>query len=49
MYQHIEFINGSNPYISKTEKDFKRICEHYVLIPIAENFWKATFYQCCAM
>ena len=42
MYQYIEFINGSNPYISKTEKDFKWMCEHYVLIPIAENFWKAT-------
>ena len=23
-YQHIEFIDGSNLYISKTEKDFKR-------------------------
>lgn len=42
MYQHIEFIDGSNPYISKTEKDFKWMCEHYVLIPIVENFWKAT-------
>ena len=42
MYQHIEFIDGSNPYISKTEKDFKWMCEHYVLIPIAENFWKVT-------
>mgnify|MGYP000010857157 FL=1 len=42
MYQHIEFIDGSNSYISKTEKDFKWMCEHYVLIPIAENFWKAT-------
>ena len=43
MYQqHIEFTNGSNPYISKTEKDFKWMCEHYVLIQIAENFWKAT-------
>ena len=42
MYQHIEFIDGSNPYISKTEKDFKWMCEHYALIPIAENFWKAT-------
>lgn len=41
-YQHIEFIDGSNPYISKTEKDFKWVCERYVLIPIAENFWKAT-------
>ena len=42
MYQHIEFIDGSNSYISKTEKDFKWMCEHYVLIPIAKNFWKAT-------
>ena len=42
MYQHIEFIDGSNPYISKTENDFKWMCEHYVLIPISENFWKAT-------
>jgi hypothetical protein len=42
MYQHIEFINGSNPYISKTEKDFKRMCEKYLLIPVAENCWKAT-------
>lgn len=41
-YQHIEFIDGSNPYISKTEKNFKWMCKHYVLIPIAENFWKAT-------
>lgn len=42
MWQHIEFINGSNPYISKTEKDFKRMSEQYLLIPISENFWKAT-------
>lgn len=42
MYQHIEFINGSNPYISKTEKDFKWISEHYILIPITEGYWKAT-------
>lgn len=40
--QTLEFIDGSNSYICKTEKDFKRMCEHYVLIPIAENFWKAT-------
>lgn len=42
MWQHIEFVDGSNPYISKTEKDFKWMNEHYVLIPIKENFWKAT-------
>ena len=42
MYQHIEFIDGSNPYISKTEKDFKWMNERYILIPLAEGFWKAT-------
>lgn len=42
MWQHIEFADGSNPYISKTEKDFKRMSEQYLLIPISENFWKAT-------
>lgn len=42
MWQHIEFADGSNPYISKTEKDFKRMSEQYLLIPICENFWMAT-------
>ena len=42
MYQHIEFIDGSNPYISKTEKSFKWMQDHYVLKPIADGFWKAT-------
>lgn len=42
MWQHIEFADGSNPYISKTEKDFKWMNENYVLIPISENCWKAT-------
>lgn len=42
MYQHIEFIDGSNSYICKTEKSFKWMKEHYVLEPIKEGFWKAT-------
>ena len=42
MYQHIEFIDGSNPYICKTEREFKRINEKYLLIPEGENCWKAT-------
>lgn len=42
MWQHIEFADGSNPYISKTEKNFKRMSEQYLLIPISENSWKAT-------
>lgn len=42
MYQHIEFIDGSNPYICKSEKDFKRIKERYIIEPIKEGFWMAT-------
>lgn len=43
VYQHITFIDGSNPYICKTEKSFKWMKEHYVLEPLAKNFWKATY------
>lgn len=43
MYQHIEFIDGSNPYICKTDRDFRRMKERYELEPIKEGFWKATF------
>lgn len=42
MYQHIEFIDGNNPYICKTEREFKRMNEKYLLIPEGENCWKAT-------
>ena len=28
---NIEFINGSNPYICTTEKEFKRIQRKYIL------------------
>lgn len=41
-WQHIEFINGSNPYICKTEKEFKRMQNKYVLEKISDNCWKAT-------
>ena len=41
-WQHIEFINGSCPYICKTQKEFKRMQSRYLLIPICDNFWKAT-------
>lgn len=41
-WQHIEFINGSNPYICKTEKEFKKMQERYVLEEIRNGFWKAT-------
>lgn len=42
-WQHIEFVNGGNPYICKTKKEFKRIQSKYVLEYIREGFWKATF------
>lgn len=43
MWQHIEFINGGNPYICKTEKEFKKMQERYVLEKIEDGFWKATW------
>lgn len=43
VYQHITFTDGSNQYICKTEKSFKWMKEHYVLEPLAKNFWKATY------
>lgn len=42
MWQHIEFIDGSNPYICKTEKEFERMKRMYVLENITDNLWKAT-------
>ena len=41
-WQHIEFVNGGNPYICKTKKEFKRIQSKYSLEKIKESFWKAT-------
>ena len=38
-WQHIEFDNGSNPYICKTEKEFKRIERKYNLIKIKDGLW----------
>lgn len=43
MYQQIEFIDGRNPYVCKTDRDFKRMKERYELELIKEGFWKATF------
>ncbi|HAU87860.1 MAG TPA: hypothetical protein DCW90_20960 [Lachnospiraceae bacterium] len=42
MWQHIEFIDGSNPYVCKTEKEFEKMKRMYVLKNITDNFWKAT-------
>ncbi len=40
-WQHIQFADGSNPYICKTEKEFKRLKRKYGnhLQPIKEGFW----------
>ena len=40
-WRHIEFANGSNPYICKTEEEFKRIQKKYMLEEIKTNFYKA--------
>ena len=42
-YQHIEFIDGSNPYICTTKKEFKKMKEKYIMENIGKNMWKATF------
>ena len=41
-WQLISFVDGSNPYICKTEKEFKRIKSKYVLKRIDHNCWQAT-------
>ena len=40
-WQHIEFTDGRNPYICKTEKEFKRMQKKYNLIHIESIFWLA--------
>lgn len=40
-WQHIEFKDGSNPYISMTENNFKRMKRKYNLTKIKEGFWLA--------
>lgn len=41
-WQLISFVDGSNPYISKTKEDFKWIKSRYVLKKIGDNCWQAT-------
>ena len=41
-WQHIEFIDGRNPYICKTKEEFKKMQNKYILKKIDDNFWKAT-------
>ena len=39
-WQYIEFLEGANPYICKTEKEFFRIYCKYQLVNISGNFWR---------
>ena len=41
-WQLISFVDGSNPYICKTEKEFKRMKSRCVLEKIGDNCWQAT-------
>ena len=41
-WQLISFVDGSNPYVCKTEKEFKRMKSKYVLKRIDDNCWQAT-------
>ena len=40
-WKHIQFADGSNPYICKTEKEFKRLQKKYCLVKIQDGFYKA--------
>lgn len=40
-WQHIEFADGSNPYICTTEKVFKWMQKKYNLTQIKDGFWLA--------
>lgn len=40
-WQHIQFTDGSNPYICTTEKTFKQMQKKYNLTQIKDGFWLA--------
>ena len=41
-WQHISFVDGSNPDVCKTDKEFKWMKSRYVLKKIGDNCWQAT-------
>ena len=41
IWQHIQFENGSNPYICMTEKSFNYMKKKYDLVLIKDGFWLA--------
>ena len=40
-WQHIQYENGGNPYICRTEKEFNRLKHKYGkrLQPLKDGFW----------
>lgn len=40
-WQHIEFEDGSNPYICKTADVMDWMRRKYTLVPLHDNFWLA--------
>ena len=44
-WKHIKFLDGSNSYICKTEKEFERVSKEYNLIKVKENFYVAECYN----
>lgn len=40
-WRHIEFEDGSNPYICKTDKEFKKMQRRYNLVKIKDGFYIA--------
>lgn len=44
-WQHIQFEDGSNPYICKTETEFDRMKNKYNLEYIADNMWLAKRFE----
>lgn len=40
-WNHIQFENGSNPYICKTDKELERMKRKYDLVQLDGNFWLA--------
>ena len=41
-WQHIEFADGSNPYVCKTKESFEFMQQKYKLKQIKYGFWLAT-------
>lgn len=45
IWQHIQFEDGSNPYICKTEQEFNRMKNKYNLEYVQDNLWLVKKYE----